>query len=123
MSFSNKNVQAILRNKKIRQELLASSSISLEDYTNFENLSQEKADEAYENIMNCIQAFATVVLHYTSPVEQYPDDAVLYGVRGFYYVELQDDIKYFSSKKDALRYADSISLNSWNLAESCGLVD
>jgi len=117
MSLSNKNVQAILRNNKIRQELLSSTTLSLEDYANFENLNDEKADEAYENIMNCMQAFATVILHYPSPVEQYPDDAVLYGVRGFYFVETQDDITYFSSKKEAVKFADDISSNSWDLAE------
>jgi hypothetical protein len=123
MSLSNKNVQAILRNKKIRQELLASTTLSLEDFANFEKLNDEKADEAYENIMNCMQAFATVILHYQSPVEQYPDDAVLYGVRGFYYVETQDVIKYFSSKKEALKFADDISFNSWNLADELGLTE
>lgn len=123
MSLSNKNVQAILRNKKIKQELLNSTTVSLEDYANFENLNDEKADEAYENIMNCMQAFATVILHYTSPVEQYPDDAVLYGVRGFYYVETQDNITYFSSKKEATKFADDISSNSWDLAEELGLTE
>ena len=123
MSLSNKNVQAILRNKKIKQELLNSTTVSLEDYANFENLNDEKADEAYENIMNCMQAFATVILHYPSPVQQYPDDAVLYGVRGFYYVETQDDITYFSSKKEAIKFADDISSNSWDLAEELGLTE
>jgi hypothetical protein len=123
MSLSNKNLQAILRNKKIRQELLASTTLSLEDYADFENLNEEKADEAYENIMNCLKAFATVTLHYPSPVEQYPDDAVLYGVRGFYFVELEDDIKYFSSKKEAIKFADSVSSNSWDLAEQLGLIE
>lgn len=123
MSLSNKNVQAILRNKKIRQELLSSTMLSLEDYANFENLNDEKADEAYENIKNCMEAFATVILHYPSPVEQYPDDAVLYGVRGFYYVETQDVIKYFSSKKEALKFADDISSYSWDLADDLGLTE
>lgn len=123
MSLSNKNVQAILRNKKIRQELLSSTTLSLEDYANFENLNDEKIDEAYENIMNCMQAFATVILHYPSPVEQYPDDAVLYGVRGFYYVETQDVLKYFSSKKEALKFADDISSYSWGLADDLGLTE
>jgi len=123
MSLSNKNVQAILRNKKIKQELLDSTTLSLEDYANFEKLNDEKADEAYENIMNCMQAFATFILHYPSPVEQYPDDAVLYGVRGFYYVETQDVVKYFSSKKEALKFADDISSYSWDLAEKMGLTE
>lgn len=123
MSLSNKNVKAILRNKKIKKELLNLTTLSLEDYANFENLNDEKKDEAYENIMNCMQAFATLILHYPSPVEQYPDDAVLYGVRGFYYVELEDDIKYFSSKKEAVKFADEISSNSWDLAEELGLTE
>lgn len=123
MSLSNKNVKAILRNKKIKQELLKSTTLSLEDYANFENLNDEKKDEAYENIMNCMEAFATLILHYPSPVEQYPDDAVLYGVSGFYYVKLEDDIKYFSSKKEAVKFADEISSNSWNLAEKMGLTE
>ena len=123
MSLSNKNIEAILRNKKIRQELLASTNLSLEDYSNFEKLDDEKRDEAYENIMNCIQAFATLILHYPSPVEEYPDDAVLYGVRGFYYVETQDIIKYFSSKKEAVKYADDVSSYSWELAKDCGWIE
>jgi len=123
MSISNNNVRAILRNNKIRQELLSSTSLSLEDYSNFENLNDEKADEAYDNIMDCMRAFATEIIHYPSPVEQYPDDAVLYGVRGFYCVESQDGIYYFSSKKEAIKFAEDISSSSWNLAKEEGWID
>ena len=123
MSLSNKNIQAILRNKKIKQEILNSDTLSLEDYINYESLNDDKMSEAYENIINSMEAFATEICYYQSPVEIFPDDAVLYGIRGFYIVKLQDDVKFFSSRKEAVKFADDVSSYSWELAKDCGWIE
>ena len=103
MGITAKHVRAVLRNEKLKELLLLpSKELTIEDYENYDNLNEEKLD--------------------TSPVEHLPDDAVIYGTKGFYFCTNQDGRVYFSNKKEVLKYASEMSKTSWDDARAEELV-
>ena len=123
MNLSNKQVRSLLRDEKILEVLMADEDFSLDDYENYESLSQEKIDIVFENIKNTLNFCGPFQAYYPSPVEQYPDDAKIFGTRGLYFLETQDELLIYKNKRDALRYANDISKDSWKIARDEGLVD
>lgn len=123
MGITAKHVRAVLRNEKLKELLLLpSKELTLEDYKNYDNLNEEKLDIANENIIDAMEGYAPFSAYYPSPVEHLPDDAVIYGTKGFYFCTNQDGRVYFSNKKEALRYASEMSKTSWDDARAEGLV-
>ena len=122
MWLTSKTVRAALRDKKLRTHLLSYSDLSEAEYLSFDSLDEEKRDVASEDIENVLKAFAPLILIYSSPVEHMPNDAEVYGTRGVYMVISQDIEEIFTRKKDAIRFAESISKVSWEIAEQEGLV-
>ena len=122
MWLTSKTVRAVLRDKKLRKYLLSDRDISEAEYLSFDLLDEEKRDVASENVINVLDAFAPLILIYSSPVEHLPDDAAIYGTRGVYMLITQDGREFFSRKRDAIRLAESISKVSWEIAEQEGLI-
>ncbi len=122
MWLTSKTVRAVLRDRKLRKHLLSNRDLSETDYLSFDTLDEDKRDVASENVINVLKAFAPLILIYSSPVEQFPNDAEVYGTRGVYMVITQDGEELFSRKKDAIRSAESISKVSWEIAEQEGLI-
>ena len=120
MSFTTKNVLTILRDRKLRDALLDDEDLTEQDYKSFDYLDQEKRDIAWENIVNALELYAPFQISYPSPIDQYPDDARVYGTRGFYMVWTQDDTYFFTTKRSALRFAESSSKVSWKIAREMG---
>ena len=123
MHLTSKHVKALLRDKKLQKLLLGNDVLTLKEYEDYENLSIEKRDIAFENIVGILEAFSPFNRLYSSPVEQLPDDAVVYGTKGIYVLMNQDGTIFFGNKKNALKYAGDISKTSWGVAKSSGLLD
>lgn len=121
--FELKHIRAVLRDATLRKILLSNEAISLEKYFFFDQQSAEIQDEIVENIVGVLQAYAPIQLHYPSPVEQFPDDAWVYGTKGVYVVSNQDGSVLFTRKVSAFRYASQMSSVSWEVARGEGLVD
>lgn len=115
--FEPKHIRAIMRDAALREVLLRNKSIPLEKYQKFDQQTPEVQDEIVEAIDNVMQAFAPFQLYYSSPVEQLPDDAWIYGTKGVYVVNNQDGNVSFTRKIDAMRYANKLSKISWETAE------
>ena len=118
--FEPKHIRAILRDAALRKILLSNKAIPLEKYNQFEKQLPEMQDEIVDSIDNVLQAYAPIQLHYSSPFEHLPDDAWIYGTKGIYVVRNQDGSVLFSRKIDAVRYANSMSSVSLDIAD--GLV-
>jgi hypothetical protein len=121
--FESKHINAVLRDTKLRAWLLKSTSIPLEIYSSFDQQSPEMQDEIIENIDEILQAYAPFQARYSSPVEQLPDDVLIYGTRGIYVVCTQDGFVLFTKKVEAVRYVNEISKVSWEVARNEGLID
>jgi len=117
--FELKHIRAMLRDPALRK-LLSDKAIPLEKYHQFEKQSPEMQDEIVDSIDNLLQAYAPFQLFYPSPFEHLPDDAWIYGTKGVYVVRNQDGRVLFSRKIYAVRYANSISSGSLDIAD--GLV-
>ena len=115
--FEPKHIRAILRDAGLRKVLLSNKSVPLEKYHKYDQQTLEVQDEIVETIDNVLQAFAPFQLYYSSPVEQLPDDAWIYGTKGVYVVNNQDGNVLFTRKIDAIRYANKLSKVSWETAE------
>jgi hypothetical protein len=120
MSITTKNVLAILRDSKMRDNLLRDEDLTEQDYKSFDSLDQEKMDIASDNVVSTLESYAPFQISYPSPIDQYPDDAQVYGTRGFYMVRTQDDTYFFTTKRAALRFAESSSKVSWKIAREMG---
>ena len=121
--FEFKHIRAVLQDAALRKLLLDNESLPLEKYINFDQQCREIQDEIVENIDEILQAHAPFQSHYSSPVQQLPDDAWIYGTRGVYVVRNQDGCILFTRKVAAVRYADEMSEVSWNIARDEGLVE
>ena len=119
MSITAKHVRAVLKNENLKELLLLSNELTLDDYKNYDNLNEEKLDIANANIIDSMEGFAPFSAHYSSPYEHLPDDAVIYGTKGFYFCVNQDGYVYFNNKKEALKYASEMSKTSWDVARAC----
>ena len=120
MYLKSRHVKALLRDKKLKELLLCNDEFTVKEYEDFDNLSIEKSDIVVENIVDILEAFAPFNRHYSSPVEQFPDDAVIYGTKGIYVLINQAGTVFFSNKKDVLKYAGDLSNASWDVAKSSG---
>lgn len=123
MWLTSKTVRAVLRNRKMRRCLLPDEELTEEDYRNYDLLDEEKRDSASENVINALEAYAPFQVFYPSPVEQYPDDAAIFGARGVYMVRTQDGIDFYSTKRAAVQFASSLSRVSWKVAKEMGFLD
>jgi len=123
VNLSNQQVRSLLRDEKILKVLMAAEDFSLDDYENYESLSQDKKDIVFENIKNTLEFCGSFQARYPSPVEQYPDDASISGVRGLYILTSWDDVRVYKNKRDALIYAGDLSKESWKIMRDDGLVD
>ncbi len=121
--FESKHINAVLRDTELRALLLNSASVPLENYLSFDQQSPEMQDEINENIDEILQAYAPFQARYSSPIEELPDDAWIYGTRGIYVVCTQDGCVLFTKKVEAVRYANEISKVSWEVARNEGLID
>jgi hypothetical protein len=121
MWLTSKTVRAVLKDRKLKKILLSDKSLTEEDYLSFDTLDDHRRDTVSENVIDALTT-AAFVFAYPSPVEQFPDDATVYGTRGVYMVITQDDTEFFSRKKDAIRFAESISTVSWEIASQEGLI-
>ena len=120
MCWNSKHIKALLRDKELNFNLLKNSELTIVDFKNYDNLSGDKLDIANEEIFEVLQCYAPFQCIYSSPIDYLPDDAVIYGVKGFYLVVTQDDWTVFSTKKGALKFADDISKHSYRIAEAEG---
>ena len=121
--FEFKHIRAVMQDAVLRKLLIKNGSLTLEKYINFDQQCPETQDEIVENIDETLQAHAPFQLHYSSPVEQLPDDAWIYGTKGVYVVRNQDGCILFTRKAAAVRYADEMSKVSWIIARDEGLVE
>jgi hypothetical protein len=120
MCWTSKHIKALLNDKELRFHLLKNNELTIEDYKNYDNLNDDKLDIANDEIFGVLAGYAPFQLYYTSPVEQFPDDAKIYGTKGVYLVMTQDDSVVFSRKNEALKFANDISKNSYSIAEAAG---
>ena len=120
MCWTSKHVKALLNDKELSFHLLKNNELKIEDYKNYDNLSGVKLDIANEEIFEVLHGYAPFQCIYSSPLDYLPDDAAIYGVKGFYLVVTQDDWTVFSTKKEALKFANDISKQSFSIAEAEG---
>jgi hypothetical protein len=123
MWLTSKTVQAVLRDRKLRRCLLRDKELSEAEYRSYDHLDQEKQDIAAENVINALEAYAPVQVFFPSPVDQYPDDAKVFGARGVYMVCIEGNRKFFSTKRAAMQLATSVSRVSWAIAKEMGYLD
>ena len=124
MTLNIKHIKATLRNKHLKKYLLKNKNLTIQDYLNYDVSNEEKQDEIYQEILGVMRAFAPEMINYGTPIEEYPDDALFFGTRGFYIVETPDlNIEFFTNRNEALKYAKAISKNSWEVAKQSGWLD
>jgi hypothetical protein len=123
MWLSSKTVRAVLRDRKLRRHLLRDKELSEADYKTYDSLDQEKRDAVSENVINVLEAYAPFQIAYPSPVDEYPDDAQVYGTKGLYMVRTGDSIEFFSTKRSAVQIASTRSRVSWKIAREMGYLD
>jgi hypothetical protein len=122
--LTSKTTRAIIRDPKLRKQLLSRrNGLSEIDYTSFDLLVSERRDLVSDQIIETLEAWAPFQLCYPSPIEQYPHDVKIFGTRGIYMVRTQEGETFFSNRRSAIRFADSLSKVSWQLAEAEGLLD
>ena len=115
MWLTSRTIKALLRDRGLRKNLLIDKGLSEEDYLSFDTLDEDRRETISENIINLLKSDA-LILVFSSPVEQFPDAATVYGTRGAYMVVTQDGTEFFSRKKDAIKYAESINKVLWEIA-------
>ncbi len=123
MWINSKIVISVLHDKKLKKNLLRSKDVTEDDYKSFDSLSSDKRELAEYNLIETLKAFSPFIISFPSPIEQYPDDANIYGTRGAYMVTTQDGISFFNLKRAAIKHASDISKVSWEIARSEGLLD
>jgi hypothetical protein len=123
MWINSKLIISILQNNKLKKNLLRSKEVSEDEYKSFDSLPYEKRALAEEHLIETLKAFSPFIVSYPSPIEQYPDDANIYGTRGAYMVTTQDGTVFFHLKRAAIQYASDISKVSWEIARSEGFLD
>lgn len=122
MCWTSKHIKALLKDKELSFHLLKNNELTIEDYKNYDNLSGDKLDIANDEIFEVLQGYAPFQCCYPSPVEQFPDDASIYGSKGVYLVRTQDDWLVFSTKREAIKFATDISKHSFSIAEAQGFL-
>jgi hypothetical protein len=123
MDLNSKLLQAFLRDVRLRKELLLYGDLPEADYKYYDLLVQETRDIAWGDVVDVLEGCAPFQITYPSPVDQYPDDAKVYGTKGVYMVKTQEGIEFFSTKRAALELANSVSKVSWKVAKEMGYVD
>jgi hypothetical protein len=111
-------IRALLRETVLRESLLQDGAIAENDCLLYDHLPQERREQIQAEVAEVLQGLASFHLVYSSPVDELPDDATVYGARGIYMVVNQDVREYFSQKRQAVRFADSLSRVSWSVFES-----
>ena len=123
MSLTSKIVRAVLCHPEMRSWLLRDKHLTEDEYRNFDLLDKDKRDCASDNVIEALEGFAPFQIRYGSPVDQYPDDASVCGLRGAWMLKTQDGTEFFSNKRAAIHLASSISRTSWAVAKEMGHFD
>ncbi len=103
--------------------MLRDKELSEDEYKSYDHLDQDKQDIAAENVINALEAYAPLQVYFPSPVDQYPDDAKVFGVRGAYMVCIEGNREFFSTKRAAMQLANYVSRVSWKVAKEMGYLD
>ena len=105
--FSQKHINAFLRNSFLSDKLLEFEKSSLEDYKNYTIQNSNRRNQIRDNIFGFLEGFAPLKICY--PDELNNNDIWLYGANGLYVVVCNEEIKFFSRKKDAFNFANQSS--------------
>ena len=109
MNLNSHHVKAILRVKKLKNELLLGGQITEDDFKNYDFLTGEIKELATAEVMYVMHnGFADSICTYSNPVEQYIDPIIIYGERGIYLVHEKDSdvFTFFTNRKEAEKYAN-----------------
>lgn len=114
MMESNLNsihIKNILKHEELKKEFLDNCSISEDELTNFDNLSNKNKEEVLVAAIYVLDnGWARHLLTFNHPDEMHPSLLTVYGEDGIYLVIGTDFIKghtFFTSENDALKFANA----------------
>jgi hypothetical protein len=107
MKISVDQLRTMIRDSKLSAAMVEDNEISLEKLQSFKNLSSEEIEGLKINAEYWMKNYSTFEMSYAPQYEYEPTPIYIYGIRGLYLVkELDQDGKFFNSKKDAFAYAN-----------------
>jgi hypothetical protein len=109
MNLNSNHVNAILKVKKLKKELLLGEQVTEDDFKNYDFLIGEKKKLATAEIMYVMHnGFADSICYYSNPDEQGIDPIIIYGEKGIYLVHERDneEFTFFTNRREAEKYAN-----------------
>ena len=107
--LSSKQIQSVLRNKDVKNDLLANGSFQEEQLINFITLSDVELKTLIQILEDGHAFYSKTVLSYPPQWETYPDPIQIKALEGVYgvYIEDEKEVNFFDAEDEAISYADS----------------
>jgi len=107
--LTSKQIQSILKNRDVKNDLLANSDFKEDQLENFSSIGEFELKKLILILEQEHAFYSETVISYPPQWEIYPDPIQIKSLEGVFgvYVEGDTEVNYFDSEEEAKRYGDS----------------